>query len=60
MAFITKCDNCNTVYEHGFTSQVKKVINRGAIDFTVDIMIRPPHLCSSCFSKIMREVLKKK
>ena len=59
MAFITKCDNCNTVYEHGFSSHLKKVINRGAKDFTVDITIRPPHLCTKCFNLIMKEALKK-
>ena len=60
MAFITKCDNCNTVYEGGFSSQRKKVITRGSNDFTVDIVIRPPHLCNGCFTKIMRDALKKK
>ena len=63
MAFIPQCDNCGEVYKGGFVNQLKKVVSRGQKtdlkDFTVDIIIRPPHLCSKCFDKIIKEALKK-
>ena len=64
MAFIPQCDNCGEVFmEGGFKNSLKKVVSRGrkidAKDFTVDITIRPPHLCGKCFDKIMKEALKK-
>ena len=60
MAFITKCDNCNAVYDGGFSGKRQKVVVRGANEFTVEVIIRPPHLCDPCFTKIMRDALKKK
>ena len=63
MAFIPQCDNCDEIFKGGFVNQLKKVISRGiktnVKDFTVDITIRPPHLCRKCFDKIMKDALKK-
>jgi len=63
MAFIPQCDNCEEVFKGGFVNQLKKVVSQGRKtalrDFTVDITIRPPHLCGKCFDKIMREALRK-
>ncbi len=63
MAFIPQCDNCEEIFKGGFESSLKKVVSQGiktaSKDFTVDIVIRPPHLCKKCFDKIMREALKK-
>lgn len=59
MAFIPQCDYCEKVFKGGFINQLKKVVVRSDKTFTVDIVIRPPHLCPKCFILIMKDALKK-
>jgi len=62
MVLIPQCDDCNTVYKDGFSSKFKTVISSGRKldkkDFSVEVSIRPAHLCNKCFLKILREVIK--
>ena len=59
MVMIPKCDKCGVVYENGFMGKLQKgiVIKKKQYDVVIDI--RPPHLCDTCFRRIMRDVLKK-
>ena len=62
MAMIPKCDNCGEIFEGGFLGTKKKVVAQGKKlnprDYKIEIKIHPPHLCTVCFKKIMREALK--
>ena len=62
MIMIPQCDKCGKVYEDGYQGFYKKVISKGKKlnpkDFTIEINIRPPHLCDKCFKALVRECLK--
>ena len=58
MAFIYKCDRCGSVYDHGFKGAWSKNVLWGSKSISVDIKVRPQHLCKKCLHKFLSLMVK--